>query len=618
MRTIYVSPEFPLNRRMRKDVRRGKLQVVREGGERSSLGGGIPSRKGRGLRTTGSRLVCMADNGAEVGGGGGGDDNPFIVDRKAAKDLFEGEVRYWVPAYQRIYRWEKEQWEDFWLDINGEGEKQYTGNIVLRANRDDNGLEIIDGQQRLTTIALFVIAAIRVLVESGILKTESPVKELADVFLASGGIESGDVRNRMKIRPYRASDADFLAELMKAHPLHQNGFRPDPGYGEKSQTQMKKAVLFFMEKLRVSPLPADAIQTLVSDQMGKTLIFSRVVAEHRIRPHPIFATLNGRGQLLTVTELIKNHFLSLCPTWQTEQEFGERWEKKLVGKIGKGGGQAAGMKEFPYFFRAMFINVYGYVQEKLLFRAVVRVIRNIADAENFFWKMDGKTGLYRGFVDPHKYTWPGSRDRERVDMLFDFAMTRCRGLILAAREKFNDSDFSEMLRYCYAIGIRNKIRGPKPRAAGTPDIAFNKAAHLAYSGEMSEPEEIAKRYLAPLYWQKDELINALSDYQVPGGNPDLVAKKDMRFLCHFFMHLERSLGNSQFDPEHVRYYENTAPQMRLGNWQVLETPNTHPAQSRYETTKRTVGMSRDERQQQLAKWAGERVPDWQIDCLEGE
>ena len=72
MRTIYVSPDFPLNRRMRKDIRRGKLQVVREGGERLSLGGGIPSGKGRGFRTTGSPLVCMADNGAEVGGGLGG------------------------------------------------------------------------------------------------------------------------------------------------------------------------------------------------------------------------------------------------------------------------------------------------------------------------------------------------------------------------------------------------------------------------------------------------------------------------------------------------------------------------------------------------------------------
>ena len=40
MRTIYVFPEFPLNRWMRKDIRRGKPQVVRMRGESSPLGGG--------------------------------------------------------------------------------------------------------------------------------------------------------------------------------------------------------------------------------------------------------------------------------------------------------------------------------------------------------------------------------------------------------------------------------------------------------------------------------------------------------------------------------------------------------------------------------------------------
>ena len=38
MQTIHVSPDFPLNRRMRKAVRRGKLRVVREGGEQFTLG----------------------------------------------------------------------------------------------------------------------------------------------------------------------------------------------------------------------------------------------------------------------------------------------------------------------------------------------------------------------------------------------------------------------------------------------------------------------------------------------------------------------------------------------------------------------------------------------------
>ena len=71
MTTIHVSPEFPLNRRMRKAVWRGKLQVVREGGERLSLGGGMAVEARRAVRTVSSPLVCMADGGAEVGGGEG-------------------------------------------------------------------------------------------------------------------------------------------------------------------------------------------------------------------------------------------------------------------------------------------------------------------------------------------------------------------------------------------------------------------------------------------------------------------------------------------------------------------------------------------------------------------
>ena len=74
MQTIYVSPEFPLNRRMRKAVQRGKLQVVRERGESLSLGGGMSFETGRKVRTTGSALVCCIDNGAKISGGSNGEE----------------------------------------------------------------------------------------------------------------------------------------------------------------------------------------------------------------------------------------------------------------------------------------------------------------------------------------------------------------------------------------------------------------------------------------------------------------------------------------------------------------------------------------------------------------
>ena len=88
MRTIFVSPEFPLNRRMRKAVRRGKLRVVREGGERLSLGGGMAVEARRAVRTVSSPLVCMADNGAEVGGKLGGGENKEATVHQSSWLLF--------------------------------------------------------------------------------------------------------------------------------------------------------------------------------------------------------------------------------------------------------------------------------------------------------------------------------------------------------------------------------------------------------------------------------------------------------------------------------------------------------------------------------------------------
>ena len=69
MTTIHVPPEFPLNRRMRRAVRCGKLRVVRAPGERLPLGEGMAVEARRAVRTFSSPLVCIADSGAEVGGG---------------------------------------------------------------------------------------------------------------------------------------------------------------------------------------------------------------------------------------------------------------------------------------------------------------------------------------------------------------------------------------------------------------------------------------------------------------------------------------------------------------------------------------------------------------------
>ena len=617
MQTIFVSPDFPLNRRMRKAVRRGKLQVVREGEKCLSLGGGMPVESRRAFRTHSSPLVCMADNGAESGGVGG-DDAQFVVDRKTALELFQEGAHYWVPVYQRVYRWSEEQWEDFWEDITTENESQYVGNIVLRQDeRDANRFETVDGQQRLTTIVLYAIAAIRVLAGR---RVPNPAKDLAEIFLAESGSEI------MKMTPH-SDNVHFLAELMKIHPPFNGGFfRPRPDVGNPSQTQMKKAVQFFIEKIEQATerfeRPED-VRAFVEGQMSKVVV-SRVVAGHEVNPHPLFAALNTRGVPLTVPELIKNHFLSLLANNGKRQEF-ENWWKGLTVRIGRGERPTprTGEKELPAFLRAVFICRYGYVRKGRLYKKIVEKVRDDIDVESFRALMDEHAGFYRAIVAPLQadHSWPRTVDKERVDVLSTLPGAQVSvAFLLAARQKFNEGDFSEALRYCYAIGLRNKICG-RGVAAQVPDIAYNMAAHEVYQGKLNSPEEAAKAggRLGSLYKENDAFKSALLTFGFNEAGPALLVKKNKQFLEHFFVVLEKRLGNNRFfDPENIRHIkgEKGVQKMRLGNWMLWE-PDTGESQSRYETTRQTVGLDIAARQERLAQWAAE-VPDWRIDCLEGE
>lgn len=84
-----------------------------------------------------------------------------------------------VPDYQRGYAWGETQWDEFLEDVDllSQGKVHYTGTLVLHGNGanqevDDEGkryavVDVVDGQQRLTTVVLLIDAIRRVLVSTG-------------------------------------------------------------------------------------------------------------------------------------------------------------------------------------------------------------------------------------------------------------------------------------------------------------------------------------------------------------------------------------------------------------------------------------------------------------------
>ena len=78
-------------------------------------------------------------------------------------DIIGNGKTYEVPQYQRDYSWSNDHWDDLWEDIQAvakeETEVHYMGSVVLQ-NKGSKHYDIIDGQQRFTTLTLVVLAVI--------------------------------------------------------------------------------------------------------------------------------------------------------------------------------------------------------------------------------------------------------------------------------------------------------------------------------------------------------------------------------------------------------------------------------------------------------------------------
>src|SRR5690625_4118239 len=84
--------------------------------------------------------------------------NKFEAYKRSITEVF-GYI-YKIPFYQRGYSWKKEQvkqsWDDLMMVVNEDQSEYFLGSMVLNEKREY--FEVIDGQQRLTTVTIFLCA----------------------------------------------------------------------------------------------------------------------------------------------------------------------------------------------------------------------------------------------------------------------------------------------------------------------------------------------------------------------------------------------------------------------------------------------------------------------------
>lgn len=203
---------------------------------------------------------------------------------KQIRSLFGGKrgVKFVVPPYQRGYEWDKRQWEDLWLDlerINTHVDQHYLGNIILLERETGEVYEIVDGQQRMVTLSILMMAI-----------RDSPSTD-----------DSGDMRIDDIINTYTASEPERKLELSDKEA--NDSFRKIwEGNSEEAEGQIKKAYDFYTDK--ISEYDSDQLHVLM-DNVAKYLRVVETMAKDTSLAYTVFQSQNDRGKEVSPQILAK-------------------------------------------------------------------------------------------------------------------------------------------------------------------------------------------------------------------------------------------------------------------------------------------------------------------------
>ena len=221
--------------------------------------------------------------------------------------------RYIIPVYQRKYDWKLENcrllYDDLKKIITDNRGSHFFGSIVSSVVPNGSKIEyhIIDGQQRLTTVTLLLLA-MRNLIANGVISSgEGKLDEqISQRFLIAPWAKEDD---RIKLRPVK-SDREALERL----------FGDEEDYDNSSNLTINYR--FFCDTLLKQEVPVDDLYTAV----GRLEIIS-ITLDPGDNAQLIFESLNSTGLALTEGDKIRNFILMGLPPTEQNHCYDSYWAK---------------------------------------------------------------------------------------------------------------------------------------------------------------------------------------------------------------------------------------------------------------------------------------------------
>jgi len=227
-----------------------------------------------------------------------GDAQPLIK-------FFDGsDKRFIIPLYQRNYDWKEENCEQLFQDLmklhNSDRKSHFFGSIVSNIQSGTEDRLIIDGQQRITTVSLMLIAMVNAYKAGDIQATDS--KLVDKIFKRYLVDEYQEDERKVKLKPIK-KDMDAFDSLL---------YKPKDQYIKGSN--VTRNYEFFYDKIIKSGLTMDELFETI-----KKLEVINIKLDEDDDPQLIFESLNSTGLDLSEADKIRNYLLmSLAPAEQDD------------------------------------------------------------------------------------------------------------------------------------------------------------------------------------------------------------------------------------------------------------------------------------------------------------
>jgi uncharacterized protein with ParB-like and HNH nuclease domain len=362
-------------------------------------------------------------------------------------------IKYEIPKFQRDYTWETEQWDDLWQDIlqlvSEDETEHYMGYLVLQTS-DNKNYYIIDGQQRLTTISIIILAVLKSLEDLVKSDTEKESNQKRKETLHNsyiGTIDPVTLITNNKLKLNRNSD-DYYRNyivLLKELPIRNTN---------ASQKHMRECFQWYYDRIKKKFKTGFELASFIDGIVDK-LFFTVIKVSDQLNAFKVFETLNARGVQLSSSDLLKNYLFSIVDETHPHKNEIEELEKLWSGIIGK-----LGTLKFEDYLRYYWNSSHKTVSKKNLFKTIKYEIKTTEQTFALLRDLLETVDLYIALSDPNDDFWNEFKEvKDSLSELKMFQIKQTNSVLISAFKNLEKNQFIKLLKASVVISFRYNIIG---------------------------------------------------------------------------------------------------------------------------------------------------------------